>query len=119
MKALKKDLQSVLKGLKTLADKTEKLAKKLEALETTQPAKKSRTGVGRRGVKKAAAGTAKKATAIDTLFGIIKKSRKGIDTASLKEKTGFDGRKIRDLIYRLKKQGRIKSVGRGVYLAVK
>jgi len=34
----------------------------------------------------------------------------------LKKKTGFEGRKIKDIIYRLKKQGKIKSLGKGIYV---
>ena len=119
MKALKRDLDSVLKGLRTLTAKTEKLAKKLEALEAPKPARAAGARGRGRVAKKAAGRPARKETAIDAVFGIIKRSRKGIDTASLKDKTGFEGRKIRDLIYRLRKQGRIKTTGRGVYLAVK
>jgi len=33
----------------------------------------------------------------------------------LKKKTGFEGRKIRDIIFRLRKQGKIKSERKGVY----
>ena len=119
MKALKRDLESVLKGLRTLTAKAEKLAKKLEALEAPKPAKAPGAKGRGRVAKKEVGKPAKKETAIDTVFGVVKRSRKGIDTASLKDKTGFDGRKIRDLIYRLRKQGRIKTTGRGVYLAVK
>lgn len=36
--------------------------------------------------------------------------------ATLRKKTGFEGRKIRDIVYRLKKPGKIKVEGKGVYL---
>jgi hypothetical protein len=52
----------------------------------------------------------------DTVLVIIKSSRKGVDKATLRNKTGFEGRKIRDLIYRLKKQGKIKTEGKGLYI---
>ncbi len=57
-----------------------------------------------------------KLTAIDTVFGAIKRFKKGVDTATLKKKTGFKGNI--DIVYKLKKQGKIKSVSRGVYLKV-
>jgi len=34
----------------------------------------------------------------------------------LKKKTVFEGRKIRDINYKLRKQGKIKSVGKGIYV---
>jgi predicted transcriptional regulator of viral defense system len=35
--------------------------------------------------------------------------------AMLREKTGFESKKIANILFKLKKQGRIKSVGKGVY----
>ena len=67
-------------------------------------------------MKKTVAKKAKKITAIDTVLAIIKRSRKGVDTVALRKKTGFQGRKIRDIIYRLKKQGKIKGLGKGLYV---
>jgi len=40
----------------------------------------------------------------------------GGDVATLKEKTGFEGRTVNNVIYRLKKEGKIKSSGRGIYV---
>jgi len=42
-------------------------------------------------------------TATETLLAIIKRSRRGIDTGALKKKTGFEGRTVENIIYRLKK----------------
>ncbi len=66
--------------------------------------------------KKTTAKKTVKLTAADTLFGIIKKYKKGIDVATLMEKTGFNRRKIYDNVKLLKKQGKIKSAGIGVYV---
>jgi hypothetical protein len=51
---------------------------------------------------------------IDTVLTIIKKSKKGLNTATLMKKTGFSKKKIHNNVYKLKKQGKIKSVSRGV-----
>ena len=67
-------------------------------------------------MKKTVAKKAKKITAIDTVLAIIKRSRKGIDTIALRKKTGFQGRKTGDIIYRLKKQGKIKRDLKGLYV---
>jgi len=112
MKQLKKDLKAVAKDLKRLTQKTEKMIKQLEKFEKAQAAKKPKA----KATKKAAAKKPTTVSSSDTVLAIIKRSTKGIDTATLKKKTGFEGRKIGDIIYRLKKQGKIKSGERGIYI---
>jgi len=113
MKALKRDLQSMIKSLKSATEKAEKMARKLEGAENIQTAKK-------RTAKSAGAPTRKKAetSATDTVLSIIKRQKKGIDTAAIKKKTDFDTKTIRNVIFRLKKQGKIQAAARGVYMAV-
>jgi len=55
-------------------------------------------------------------TAADTVLGIIKRSKKGVDTAALMEKTGYNQKKIANIVFKLKKQGKIKSDSKGVYV---
>ncbi|MBW2598327.1 MAG: hypothetical protein JRC55_06970 [Deltaproteobacteria bacterium] len=43
------------------------------------------------------------------------KSKKGVGVAELMKKTEFDLKKTYNIIYKLKSQGKIKSVGKGVY----
>ncbi len=57
-----------------------------------------------------------KVTAIDAVLGVTKRSRKGVTTAHIKEKIGFSEKKIWDTVNRAKRQGKVKSVGRGVYV---
>jgi hypothetical protein len=47
---------------------------------------------------------------------IINRSKNGIDVATLVQKTAFDEKKIRNIIYRAYKDGVIKRAGRGIYL---
>jgi len=47
---------------------------------------------------------------------IINRSRKGIDVATLVQKTAFDEKKIRNIIYKAHKDGIITRAGRGIYL---
>jgi len=56
-------------------------------------------------------------TAIDVVLDAIKRSKQGIGFASIQAKTGFDGKKIRNIIFRLNKIGKIKRKSRGVYIA--
>ena len=116
MKQLKKDLQAVLKALQQATDRVEKLLIKVEALENSQQAvkgskePKTSAGAGSR-VRKSG-----KTTDGEAVLAVIKRFKKGIDLATLRKKTGFEGRKMGDIIYRLKKTGKIKVVGKGVYV---
>jgi hypothetical protein len=112
MNQIKKDLKAVAKDLKKLTQKTEKMIKQLEKFGKAQAAKKPKA----KKVVKPVAKKATKATATDTVLSVIKRSRKGIDTTALKMKTGFKGRMVENSIYRLKKQGKIRTGGRGLYV---
>ena len=112
MNQLKKDLKTVAKDLKRLTQKTDKMIKRLEKLEKAQAAKKPKA----KAVRKTTAKKPTRVSASGTVLAIVKRSRKGIDTATLEKKTGFKGRKIRDIIFRLRKQGKIKSERKGVYV---
>ena len=58
---------------------------------------------------------AKKLTATAEVLKVIKGYKKGVDVAKLKTKTGFADTKIRAIIYKASKEGKIKRLGRGVY----
>ena len=125
MKKLKKDLEAILKALNGLAQKVEKLQEQIG--EETKPTKKPKAKAVKKKavrkapkkrvvVKKTAPKKAAPVTAVDTVFGIIKNSKKGIGTSALMEKTGYNQKKIANLVFKLRKQGKIKSVDRGVYV---
>ena len=57
-------------------------------------------------------------TAIDVVLDAIKRSKQGADFATIQTKTGFDEKKIRNIIFRLNKIGKIKRKSRGIYIAV-
>ena len=102
----------------------DKLIKKLDRLEvalkanrvTGAGAKKAGAVKGAEKKKKARRGRAKM-TATEKILSIIKRSAHGADIAALKAKTGFEDKKIRNIVFRLTKQGTIKRAGRGVYAA--
>ncbi|MDH3344037.1 MAG: hypothetical protein OEL58_02260 [Desulfobacteraceae bacterium] len=125
MKKLKKDLETILKALNGLSQKVEKLQEQI--VEETKPTKKPKAkAVKKKAVKKAPAKKAapkkavqkkaKPATAADTVLAIIKKSKKGIGTSTLMDKTGYNQKKVANLVFKLRKQGKIKTVVKGVYL---
>jgi len=57
----------------------------------------------------------KEPSPMEIIEKIIIKSRKGIDTAGLASKTGLEAQQVRSLVQRLKMQGRIKTISRGIY----
>lgn len=56
-------------------------------------------------------------TAIDVVLDTIKRSKQGIGFAEIQAKTGFDEKKIRNIIFRLNKIGKIERKSRGIYIA--
>ncbi len=57
-------------------------------------------------------------TAVDIVLDTIKRSNQGIDFSQIQVKTGYDEKKIRNIIFRLNKTGKIKRKSRGIYVAV-
>jgi hypothetical protein len=56
-------------------------------------------------------------TAVDMVFNAIKRSRQGLGFSNIQAKTGFGDKKIRNIIFRLNKTGKIKRKSRGIYMA--
>ena len=57
-------------------------------------------------------------TAVDMVFDLISRSQEGLGFADIQVKTGFGDKKIRNIIFRLNKIGKIKRKRRGTYVAV-
>lgn len=89
------------------ADEVERLIKKYKKNQKTQRMKKSTE------TRRPKEGKPETATA--TVLQLIKRSQDGITTTALSQETGFDTKKIQNIVYRLKKQKKIKNLGRGVY----
>ena len=122
MAILKRDLQAVKRDIKALERKMEKLLKAYGKPQKPKAAKKvKRKAVkvkAKRAVVKKAAPRKKaaKTTATEQILKIIRRSRKGVDVPTLKTKTGFEDKKVRNIIFRASKEGKIKKVGRGIYI---
>ena len=56
-------------------------------------------------------------TASDSVLEVIQASRNGIDFADIRKQIGYDEKKLRNIIFRLNKTGKIRRVRRGIYLA--
>jgi len=116
MKSFKKDLNDVAKALKAVSGKVEKLRKQFAEMEKKHPVTRAKKAAAKRPVKKASVKGTPGVTAVDTVLGFVRRSRKGIDAAKLVEKTGYGKQKVYNIVARLKTQGKIKSAGRGTYV---
>ncbi len=85
---------------------------KKSAKKSVKKAKPVKKTAGKNVSKK----TAKQPTAADTVYKLIARYKKGANMATIKQKTGYDDKKIHNLVYKLKKQGKIKSETKGVYV---
>ena len=56
--------------------------------------------------------------AAEAVLETIKRSKQGLKFADIQTKTGFADKKIRNIIFRLNKLGKIKRHSRGVYIAI-
>ncbi|MCF8067507.1 MAG: hypothetical protein K9L30_02865 [Desulfobacterales bacterium] len=97
----KKDIDKLIIRL----DRLEKLIKSKGAVvqDTPRPVKK------RAGIRGAM-------TASDTVMDAIKRSKKSVTFTDLQAKTGFEDKKLRNIIFRLSKLGKIKRKSRGEYI---
>ena len=124
MKKLQARLKLISKSLVALSKQVDKIStqiSKLQAPKATAAAKKTKTtaakakkpSVKKKPVKKK---TAKQMTALEAVFNVIKRSRKGATIAVLKEKTGLVSRQLSNALYKLAKKGQIIAKERGIYI---
>ena len=130
MKKVKDQLKAISKNLVSLSKQVDRLTKQVDKLQPAKKAAVKKAAVKKAKVKKAkvkkaapkkkavARGRkpAKGSTVLDTVYDVIKRSRKGVAIATLKEKSGLDARQLSNALYKLSKKGTIKTVSRGVYV---
>jgi len=130
MKKITTQLKTLSKSLDTISKKVEKIiqdADKLQAPKKAAPAKKTaakkatakkttakKTAAKKAAVKKAA--PAQQVTMLDSVFDIIKRTKKGVTVAQLKEKTKLNSRQLSNALYKLTKKGKIQTKSRGLYV---
>ena len=109
MGELERELRKISKTLNDLARKIDQVAtkavgkSKVAARATKKPSKRAQGGK----------------SAPDVIMALIKARKSGVDTATLRAKTGFGSQKVRSLVWDLSKRGKIQRLDRGFYRAVK
>jgi predicted Rossmann fold nucleotide-binding protein DprA/Smf involved in DNA uptake len=115
LKNLKKDLLAINKYIKTLEKKVNSLIVVVDKIEQLQPVRIK--SAKKAPAKKAAVKKIGKKTAADIVFAVIDAAgKKGIKTGNLIMTTRFTEKKILNSVYKLKKQGKIKRAGKGLYV---
>ena len=118
---IKKELTAMKKDITAIGKKLEKLITAVEKSEKATPAKASKA----KSVKAKPAKTAPKVpaekkavkvTATDQVLKIINRSKKGVDAATLMKKTGFNQKKVTNILQRTFKAGKIKRADKGIYV---
>jgi len=92
----------------------DRLIAKLDRIENLLRAS---TSIGPYSVKNKISQRKTALTAIDIVYDVIKRSRNGLSFAEIQAKTGFEDKKIRNIIFCLNKIGKIKRKSRGIYIA--
>lgn len=124
MKELDQFMKTVGEGLRTLAQGVNTIAEKLDQfLENRNvspedepefapevPAEKVKETAGQQ-ARRPVSGI--NATAV--VSELILESPTSVKLEELVQKTGFDKKKLQGILYRLKKQGKIVSAGKGIY----
>ena len=115
MKKIKDQLKTISKSLTSLSKQVEKITKQFDKLQAKSAVSTPKKTAPK---KKVAAKKApvKPPTVIDTILNAIKKTKKGITIAQLKEKTEFNSKQLSNALYKLTKKGKIEAKSRGLYV---
>ena len=98
----------------------DKLMKKMERLEVlVQDTVENAKSGGKEEGEMLPAGAKPGMTASDVVFEVVAAAgENGIGFLEIQEKTGFGEKKIRNIVFRLNKLGKIERINRGVYAVV-
>ena len=109
MGELEKELRKISRTLNELARKVEQVAAK----------RVGRTKAAARATKKPSKKAQGTKSGREVIMALIRARRNGMDTATLRAKTGFGGQKVRSIVWELSKKGKIKRISKGLYKTVK
>jgi len=105
----RQDIQRVVSRL----DQLEKTIKKIAVCGKTKRSGSLKTGGG----NTRSAGSGLTSNASEVILNAIKGSARGLDYAGISEMTHFEEKKIRNILHRLHKTGKIQRKRRGLYIA--
>ena len=103
----------VQKELTKISKDLEKMSRRIQKLTASIP--KAKGKAPKASMFKPVVTPRGKQSGTQTVLDMIKKSKAGIAAGALIKKTGFEDKKIRNILFKAWKDGRIERVGRGVY----
>ena len=109
MPNLQSQLKTVSRSLATLSKQVDKLSK-----QASKPSPTKKTAARKPAARRAAPAGGK--TVLDTVLSVIKRSKKGVTVAQLKQKTKLDARQLSNALYKLSKKGQVYAKSRGLYV---
>jgi acetolactate synthase small subunit len=86
--------------------------------KVVKKAKPKKKPVAKKKVVKKVAAKKPKVSAMENVLKIIKASKNGVNTKKIKQATRYNEKKIWNAINRLKKQGKIQSAQKGLYVKI-
>jgi hypothetical protein len=92
----------------------ERILARLDRIEALVASSAAAAGGRRKGARRSNGGV----PAADAVLDAIKRSKQGLKFADVQAKTGYPDKKIRNIIFRLNKLGKIERRTRGVYVAL-
>jgi hypothetical protein len=107
----------IQKELVKISNDLEKMSRRIQELTSSLTKEKNRAP--KTSLPKSDAQKKGKKSGTQTVLGMIKKSQNGIDAGTLIKKTGFEDKKIRNILFKALTDGKIERVGRGVYKSSK
>jgi len=107
----------IQKELAKISKDLEKMSRRIQKLTSSLTQGKDRAP--KTSLPKSAAQNKGKKSGTQTVLDMIIKSQKGIDAGTLIQKTGFEDKKIRNILFKALTDGKIERVGRGVYKSSK
>jgi predicted Rossmann fold nucleotide-binding protein DprA/Smf involved in DNA uptake len=116
MKDLKKSLEKLASDLMKVAQKAEEITAKLDTQAKSPPKQAAAKAKPAKTIVKKVSKKPAQPTAADTVYKVIARYKKGADVKRIKLKTAYDTKKIQNIVYKLKKQDKIKSETKGVYM---
>ena len=116
MKNLQSQLKTVSKSLAALSKQVEKLSIQVEKPKAVKKAAAKKPAAAKKAVAKKGVAPAGGKTVLDTVFEVIKRSKKGVTVAQLKTKTELDARQLSNALYKLSKKGMVEAPSRGLYV---
>jgi len=111
--ATKKTVAKKTAAKKTVAKKT--VAKKTVAKKTATKKTATKKAAAKKKPPAAKIAPPKQLAVLDSVFDSIKRAKKGVTVAQIKEKLDLNAKQLSNALYKLSKKGKIEAKSRGLY----